>query len=122
MANAAALTALGVLNPSGPGTFALVILLAVAMGVQNATARRLAVPDLTTTVLTLTLTGLAADSSLGGGSNPRPLRRVAAVVALLAGTALLFHVGLAATLGVLTAVLASSTAGFAASAPSARAR
>jgi len=28
------------------------------MGLQNATARRLAVPDLTTTVLTLTLTGI----------------------------------------------------------------
>jgi len=27
------------------------------MGVQNATARRLAVPELSTTVLTLTLTG-----------------------------------------------------------------
>ena len=35
--------------------YALIVLLALAMGVQNATARRLAVPDLTTTVLTLTL-------------------------------------------------------------------
>jgi len=39
---------------------------------QNATARRLGVPDLTTTVLTLTLTGLAADSKLAGGRNTRP--------------------------------------------------
>jgi hypothetical protein len=30
----------------------VIVLLAVAMGVQNATARKLAVPDLTTTVLT----------------------------------------------------------------------
>jgi hypothetical protein len=29
------------------------------MGLQNATARRLAVSDLTTTVLTLTITGMA---------------------------------------------------------------
>ena len=36
-------------------------LLALAMGIQNAVARRLAVPDLTTTVLTMTLTGIAAD-------------------------------------------------------------
>lgn len=36
-------------------------LLACAMGIQNAVARRLAVPDLTTTVLTMTLTGIAAD-------------------------------------------------------------
>src|ERR1039458_3343046 len=38
--------------------YGLIITLAIAMGVQNATARRLAVPDLTTTVLTLTLTGI----------------------------------------------------------------
>jgi len=37
------------------------------MGIQNATARKLAVPDMTTTVLTLTITGTAADSSLAGG-------------------------------------------------------
>ena len=36
-------------------------LLALAMGIENASARRLAVPDLTTTVLTMTLTGIAAD-------------------------------------------------------------
>ena len=51
--------------------YALIVLLALAMGIQNATARRLAVTDLTTTVLTLTLTGIAADSKLaGGGSRP----------------------------------------------------
>ena len=42
--------------------YALIVPLAIAMGIQNATARRLAVPDLTTTVLTLTLTGITADS------------------------------------------------------------
>jgi uncharacterized membrane protein YoaK (UPF0700 family) len=31
------------------------------MGIQNAVARKLAVPDLTTTVLTMTLTGIGAD-------------------------------------------------------------
>ena len=41
--------------------YAMTVLLAFAMGGQNATARKLAVPDMTTTVLTLTLTGLAAD-------------------------------------------------------------
>ena len=55
------------------------------MGVQNATARRLAVADLTTTVLTLTLTGIAADSWLGGGSGERTARRVLAVIAMLVG-------------------------------------
>jgi hypothetical protein len=44
----------------------LVAAMALAMGVQNAMARTLAVPDLTTTVLTLTLTGVAADSQCRG--------------------------------------------------------
>jgi hypothetical protein len=35
----------------------------LAMGGQNAVVRRLAVPDLTTTVLTLTVTGLVADTT-----------------------------------------------------------
>jgi len=39
----------------------MTVLLGFAMGGQNATVRKLAVPDMTTTVLTLTLTGLAAD-------------------------------------------------------------
>ena len=39
--------------------YALIVALALAMGLQNATARRLAVSDLTTTVLTLTITGMA---------------------------------------------------------------
>ena len=37
--------------------------MALAMGVQNAAAQRLAVPELTTTVLTRTLTGLASEAS-----------------------------------------------------------
>ena len=40
----------------------LISLLGAAMGAQNAIARRIAVPDLTTTVLTLTVTGLVADA------------------------------------------------------------
>jgi len=39
----------------------LIVLLALAMGLQNAVVRALAVPDLLTTVLTMTLTGLAAE-------------------------------------------------------------
>jgi hypothetical protein len=58
--------------------YALIVLLAIAMGIQNAAARRLAVPDLTTTVLTMTLTGVAADAPLAGGHGSRPVgnRRV----------------------------------------------
>jgi uncharacterized membrane protein YoaK (UPF0700 family) len=65
--------------------YVLIVPLATAMGIQNATARRLAVPDLTTTVLTLTLTGIAADSRLAGGTGARPARRLIAVTAMFAG-------------------------------------
>ena len=71
-----------------PATFAsgvVIALLALAMGVRNATVRRLAVPDLTTTVLTMTLTGLAADSRLAGGSGQGAARRITAVLAMLSG-------------------------------------
>jgi uncharacterized membrane protein YoaK (UPF0700 family) len=59
--------------------------LALAMGVQTATARRLAVPDLPTTVVTQTLTGLVADSRLFGGSGKGTTRRGSAVAAMLGG-------------------------------------
>lgn len=87
--------------------YSVIVLTAVAMGVRNATVRRLALPDLTTTVLTLTATGLAADSSLAGGSNPRFGRRIASIVAMCLGAAagalLLFQGGLALPL-IVTAV------------------
>jgi uncharacterized membrane protein YoaK (UPF0700 family) len=77
--------------------YAVIALTAVAMGLRNATVRHLAEPDLTTTVLTLTLTGMAADSSLVGGVNPRPVRRIGAVAAMLVGAALgaamILHLG-----------------------------
>jgi uncharacterized membrane protein YoaK (UPF0700 family) len=70
---------------------------AVALGIQNSAVRRLAVPDLTTTVLTMTLTGIAADVRSAG--RPVVTRRVLAVttmfVGALAGALLVRHVGLA---------------------------
>jgi uncharacterized membrane protein YoaK (UPF0700 family) len=70
---------------TSPVRYTLIVLLAIAMGMQNAVARRLGVPDLTTTVLTLTLTGLAADSAPAGGATPRPGRRVLSVLAMFLG-------------------------------------
>ena len=67
--------------------YTVILLTGLAMGIRNATARKLAVPDLTTTVLTLTLTGLAADSALAGGSNPRWGTRAASVGTMFAGAA-----------------------------------
>jgi uncharacterized membrane protein YoaK (UPF0700 family) len=70
---------------SSGARYALIVPMALTMGAQNAMARRLAVPDLTTTVLTLTLTGVAADSRLAGGGGGHPGRRLLAVSAMLAG-------------------------------------
>jgi uncharacterized membrane protein YoaK (UPF0700 family) len=63
----------------------VIALLAFAMGVQNASARKIGIPDLTTTVLTLTLTAIAADSTLAGGTNPRLKWRLLAVASMLLG-------------------------------------
>ena len=65
----------------------LIALTALAMGLRNAVVRKLGVPDLTTTVLTLTITAFAADSTLAGGDNVRWQRRFAAIVAMLGGAA-----------------------------------
>ena len=81
----AALTGAGVLPLAGTGRFATIAVLALALGVQNSTVRHLGAPDLTTTVLTLTLTGLTADSALAGGPGARPHRRLGSVAAMLAG-------------------------------------
>ncbi|MFD8491793.1 YoaK family protein [Amycolatopsis sp. NPDC059657] len=73
--------------PAGPVTAAIVsALLAVGFGLQNSVVRHLAVPDLTTTVLTMTLTGIAAD--LHGPGRGTLVRRVLAVVTMLAGALL----------------------------------
>ncbi len=65
--------------------YGLIVSLAVAMGIQNASARKLAVADLTTTVLTLTITGIAADSVILGGKGSKAGRRMVAVGAMLSG-------------------------------------
>jgi uncharacterized membrane protein YoaK (UPF0700 family) len=95
--------------------YALIPLLALAMGVQNSTARRLAVPDLTTTVLTLTLTGVAADSRAAGGAGARLGRRLLAVTAMfvgaLVGGLLAVSVSVAAPLAVAVGLLALTGAG-----------
>ena len=82
--------AFAVVLPSGdlPGQGRAVVvaaLLATAMGIQNTAAQRLAVPDLTTTVLPMTLTGIAADS--GRSSGLTTTRPALAVLTMLLGAA-----------------------------------
>ncbi|WP_296738697.1 YoaK family protein [Mesorhizobium sp.] len=106
---------LGAALSDGTVQYGLIVLLGGTMGLQNATARRLGVPDMTTTVLTLTLTGLAADSIGAGGTNPRPVRRMTAVVLMFIGAAagawLLSISTVAVVLSVTLAVLALVCAG-----------
>jgi uncharacterized membrane protein YoaK (UPF0700 family) len=112
MVGAAALLALAIdIRPGQLSGNLVIALLALAMGVRNSTVRRIGVADLTTTVLTMTLTGLAADSPLAGGSGAGSLRRVIAVLAMLCGAiagALLLKTSLAVPLAA-AAVLALLT-------------
>lgn len=84
---------------------------AVGLGLQNAVVRRLAVPDLTTTVLTMTLTGIAADAPAGSRA-PTVIRRVAAVAAMLigaiGGALLVIHVGRTSGLAVAVGLVAAT--------------
>jgi uncharacterized membrane protein YoaK (UPF0700 family) len=73
-------------NPGhGAAHAMLIVLLGLGMGIQNATARRLAVPDLTTTVLTLTITGIFADARVLGGPGSKVARRAASTAAIFVG-------------------------------------
>ncbi|MFF0482843.1 YoaK family protein [Streptomyces sp. NPDC004435] len=84
---AAALTC----QAAGWGRYAVLVPLACGMGLQNALVHRLGVPDLTTTVMTRTLTGLAVDRP-----GTATMRRAVSVVTLAAGayTGGLLHAGL----------------------------
>ncbi|HVV07821.1 YoaK family protein [Amycolatopsis sp.] len=83
----ALLTGTGVLPFGGGAGYATIAVLGAALGVQNSTVRHLGARDLTTTVLTLTLTGLTADSALAGGPGAQPHRRLGSIAAMLAGAA-----------------------------------
>ncbi|HUN30123.1 MAG TPA: YoaK family protein [Alphaproteobacteria bacterium] len=95
---------------SGSIGYAITAILGVSMGLQNAAARSVGVPDITTTVLTQIIVGIAMDSSLAGGTNVRWRRRVFSVVIMFAGALigawLIFKLGIAAALVAAAAVLA----------------
>jgi uncharacterized membrane protein YoaK (UPF0700 family) len=111
IATAAGLAALAGRHLAADAHYPLIAALAVAMGIQNAAARKAAVADLTTTVLTMTLTGLASDAKLVGGTGAKLGRRGLAVSAMLLGALigglLALNVATAAPLGLATIVLAS---------------
>lgn len=98
--------------------YAMIAMTAFAMGLRNATARLLKVADMTTTVLTLTLTGLAADSHWAGGNNANWQRRLASVGAIfigaVVGAVLVLKTGIAIPLLLAGAVVIVATLAYAA--------
>jgi uncharacterized membrane protein YoaK (UPF0700 family) len=110
---AAVLTALSGEPVSTGYRHGLIIVLGMAMGLQNATTRKLAVPDLSTTFLTWTIVGIAADSHLVGGSGSRAGHRLMAIAAMmlgaLVGSLLIFYVSIVAPLVIALIIVAAIT-------------
>lgn len=83
-------------------------LLAGAMGIRNATIRRVAIPELRTTVLTLSIAGFAADEAIGGRQRFGDRLRFAGIVAMLSGAIisalLVLNASVAWALGLILAV------------------
>jgi uncharacterized membrane protein YoaK (UPF0700 family) len=93
-------------SPGSATEWAVAAPLAVAMGAENGGIRRLAVPDMTTTVFTMALIGIAADWRTSGTDAiaRRAFGVMALLVGALGGALLMLHVGLVSALG-LTVVL-----------------
>ncbi|HXW59197.1 MAG TPA: YoaK family protein [Solirubrobacteraceae bacterium] len=111
---AALIVALASSQPPTTATrYALLVPLALGMGVQNAAAQRLAVPELTTTVLTRTLTGIASEAGVAGGPGSHLGRRLVAVAAILIGALtgglLALDVSIPAALSLATAIVLAVT-------------
>jgi uncharacterized membrane protein YoaK (UPF0700 family) len=96
---------------NGGYRYTLIGVMGIAMGVQNATARKLAVPDLTTTVLTLTITGMVADVGDVASVGPANTRRLIAILSMfvggLVGAVLVLHSALFSPLLIATLLIAS---------------
>ena len=89
--------------------YGIIALTALGMGMRNGTVKRLAVPDLTTTVLTLTVAALAFDFSFTSAHNPRWCRRTCSVLLMFSGAFVGVHL-LKHSLVLLLAVSAILTA------------
>jgi len=128
MATEATLTALaavvaGTVPAIGAGwpRFTVIALLAFSVGGRNAAVRRLGVRDMSTTVLTTTLTGLASESWLAGGANPNAALRLTSVLSqfggALVGALLVLHAGATWALAVAATIVVAALAFFFREAP-----
>lgn len=112
----ATLNGVGVLPMQGALSFVTIGVLGVAAGIQTATVRHLGSPDLLTTVLTMAMTGIIADSPLAGRRDARIHRRLGSIVCMLAGAALgalLIRFSAAVPLAVAALLTAAAAAVFA---------
>jgi uncharacterized membrane protein YoaK (UPF0700 family) len=109
---AAAAVIAGTVSTIGSGwpRYAVLSLLAGAVGLRNSAVRRVGVPDMSTTVLTTTLTGMASHSRLAGGSNPHSRFGTISVLSMfggaLVGAILVLHAGSTWALAVAAAIVA----------------
>ena len=114
----AAATVAGTVPAVGSGwpRYTVIALLAGGVGLRNSAVRRMGVPDMSTTVLTTTLTGLASRSRLAGGTNPHARLGTTSVVCLfggaLVGAVLVLHAGATWSLGVAAGILAATAVYF----------
>jgi uncharacterized membrane protein YoaK (UPF0700 family) len=96
----------------------IVGLLAVAMGMRTVTVRRVGISDVSTTVLTSTLAGLASDTLLRGAPFRTGGIRLVIVVAMMLGAAsgaVLLGGGAAQVLGICAGLVLMVTVGYVAS-------
>ena len=117
----AVLIGLAALAAAGPAvdalgdwhTYVVVILLGAAMGLRSATIRRLSAPEVSTTVLTSTITSLATDAGTLAAAPGRHAWQVSTIAARLLGAvagallleySLMLPIALVAGLTVVTAV------------------
>ena len=102
----AALAGSGVLRYHDDTKLILIAGLAVAFGIQNASARQFGIQELSTTVLTQTIVGIGFDSRLAGGTGQREKLRYTVVLTMCAGAVL----GATMTLHVVAPVIALAAA------------
>jgi uncharacterized membrane protein YoaK (UPF0700 family) len=111
----AILAGTGVLDYRDHTKLILIAGLAITFGIQNSTARQFGIQELSTTVLTTTISGIGFDSRLAGGTGEREKLRFSVVFAILAGASLgatLTRFTVAPVIGFAAAVVACSAAIF----------
>ena len=120
---AAAAVVAGTVPAIGTGwpRYTVIALLAAAVGQRNTAVRRVGVPDMSTTVLTTTLTGLASGSRLAGGTNPHARLGTTSVLSMfggaLIGAVLELHAGATWSLGIAAGTVTATAAFFARAVP-----